>query len=148
MRIGFVIARIGNERNVIQRLSVALAMEMRKLDLDTVDIIRFSRKSCFNPLFYRKLKGYDCILIANVGLQCAFCSFIKRIHLVKLPFVVISFGSDIRATKHRIINIFNRMSKPAVNLLIVINPDLVDIATKRGYKNVKYVHSWAEVFTP
>jgi hypothetical protein len=66
---------------------------------------------------------------------------------VKKPFIAISFGSDIRATKHRIINIFNRISIPAIDLLIVINPDLVAIANKRGYKNIKYVHNWAEVLS-
>jgi hypothetical protein len=35
------------------------------------------------------------------------------------------------------------MSEPAVNLLIVTNPDLKKIAEKRGYADVKYVHSWS-----
>jgi len=145
MRIGFVVARVGDQRNVIQRLALALAAEMRK-DYADVDVVPFSRKSCFNPLFYRKInrKDYDCVLIANVGLQCAFCSALKRLGLVRKPFIAFSFGSDIRATGNRIINIFNQISKPAVDLLIVVNPDLVNVATSRGYRNVVYVPCWSE----
>jgi hypothetical protein len=145
MQIGFVIARVGDERNVIQRLALALADEMRRGYAD-VDIVPFSRKSCFNPFFYRKInkKSYDCVLIANVGLQCALCSVLKRLRLVKKPFITFSFGSDIRATKNRLINIFNQVSKPAIDLLIVVNPDLLDVAKARGYQNVVYVPCWSE----
>ena len=145
MRFAFVVARVGNERNVIQRLALALADELRKRH-EQVDIVPFSRKSCFNPFFYRKInkKSYDCVLIANVGLQCAFSSLLKRIRLVKKPFIAFSFGSDVRATGNRLINLFNRMSKPAIDLLIVVNPDLVDIAKARGYRNVVYVPCWSE----
>jgi hypothetical protein len=142
MRIAFIVARVGQERNVIQKLSLILAEELRKLG-DIVDIFPFTRKSVMNFLSYRKLKKYDCVLIANVGLQCAFYSISKRLGAIRKPFIAISFGSDIRATKNRIINIFNKISRPALDLLIVINPDLVDIAKKRGYKNVQFVHNWA-----
>lgn len=145
MRFAFVVARVGDERNVIQRLALALADELRRSH-EQVDIIPFSRKSCFNPFFYRKInkKSYDCVLIANVGLQCAFISLLKRLRLVKKPFITFSFGSDIRATENRLINLFNRISKPAIDLLIVVNPDLVEIAKARGYRNVVYVPSWSE----
>ncbi len=145
MRFAFVVARVGDERNVIQRLALALADELQRSH-EQVDIVPFSRKSCFNPFFYRKInkKSYDCVLIANVGLQCAFSSLLKRLRLVKKPFITFSFGSDIRATRHYLINLFNRISKPAIDLLIVVNPDLVEIAKARGYRNVVYVPSWSE----
>jgi len=142
MRIAFVIARVGEERNVIQRLSLVLADELRRQG-DEVDISPFGRSKVFSFLTYRKFSDYDCVLISNVGLQCAYFSIFKRLGLVRKLFVAISFGSDIRATKSKLINLFNRISKPAIDLLIVINPDLVDIAKGRGYKNVRYVHSWA-----
>jgi hypothetical protein len=145
MRIAFVVARVGDERNVIQRLALALADELRR-SYEQVDIVPFSRKSCFDPFFYRKInkKSYDCVLIANVGLQCVFCSMLKRFRIVKKPFVAFSFGSDIRATKNKLINLLNRMSKPAIDLLIVVNPDLLDVAKARGYRNIVYVPSWSE----
>jgi hypothetical protein len=145
MQIAFVVARVGDERNVIQRLALVLAEEMRR-NYEQVDIVPFSRKSCFDPFFYRKInkKSYDCVLIANVGLQCALCSILKRLSIAKKPFVAFSFGSDIRATENRLINLFNRISKPAIDLLIVLNPDLVDVAKARGYQSVVYVPSWSE----
>jgi|GEM_PF-7005957 len=146
MRIAFVVARVGDEMNIIQKLSLALANELRKYD-DTVDIFPFKRKTIFSLRPYKKFKHYDCVLIANVGLQCAYFSLCKRLGLVKKPFVAISFGSDIRATDNRWINFFNRVSKPAIDLLIVINPDLKVIAEKRGYRDVRYVHSWAGVLS-
>lgn len=142
MRIAFIVARVGNERNVIQKLSLALASELAKRG-DTVKVLPFTRKSVLNFLSYRKFKDCDCVLIANVGLQCAYFSILKRLGLINKPFITISFGSDIRATKNRIINLFNRLSKPAIDMLIVINPDLVKIAEKRGYKRVRYVPNWA-----
>jgi len=142
MRIAFVVARIGEERNVIQKLSLILADELRKYG-ENVDIFPFTRKKIFSFSSYRKFKNYDCVLIANVGLQCAYFSICKRLGLIKKPFIAISFGSDIRATKNKLISLFNRLSKPAIDLLIVINPDLVMVAKNRGYKNVRYVHSWA-----
>jgi len=142
MRIAFVVARVGDERNVIQRLSLVLAAELRKLG-DTVDVFPFTRGKLFSFLSYKNLRNYDCVLVANVGLQCAYFSIYKRLRLIRKPFIAISFGSDIRATNNRLINLFNRISKPALDLLIVINPDLVAIGEKRGYRQVKYVHSWA-----
>jgi len=142
MRIAFVVARVGEERNIIQKLSLILADELRKFN-DVVDIFPFKRQTVFSFRPYKKFKYYDCVLIANVGLQCAYFSLCKRLGLIKKPFVVISFGSDIRATNNRWINLFNRMSKPVVNLLIVTNPDLKETAEKRGYADVKYVHSWS-----
>jgi hypothetical protein len=142
MRIAFVIARVGEEMNIIQKLSLILADELRKFN-DVVDIFPFKRKTVFSFRPYRNFKYYDCVLIANVGLQCAYYSLFKRLGLIKKPFVAISFGSDIRATDNRWINLFNRISKPAVDLLIVTNPDLKEIAEKRGYASVKYVHSWS-----
>jgi len=142
MRIAFVVARVGEERNVIQRLSVALAEELRKQG-ESVDILPFSRTKVFSFFSYRKFRNYDCVLIANVGLQCAYFSIFKRLGLVRKLFAVISFGSDIRDTRNRLISLFNRISRPAIDLLIVINPDLIQIAKTRGYQNVHYVHSWA-----
>src|SRR4030066_722642 len=142
MRIAFVVARVGEERNVIQRLSMVLADELRKQG-ESVDIFPFNRKKIFGFFSYRKFRNCDCVLIANVGLQCAYFSIYKRLGLIKKPFIAISFGSDIRATKKKLINLFNRISKPAIDLLIVINPDLLVIAKSRGYKNVRYVPSWA-----
>lgn len=142
MKIAFIIARVGNERNLIQKMSMFLVAELEKLG-DEVTVFPFTRKTLTNFFLYKKLKKYDCVLIANVGLQCAYISLYKRLGLIKKPFIAISFGSDIREVHNRLINIFNRISKPAINLLIVINPDLVQIAEKRGYKNVKYIHSWA-----
>jgi len=146
MRIVFVVARVGDEMNIIQKLSLALANELRKYN-DAVDIFPFKRKTVFSFRPYKNFKHYDCVLIANVGLQCAYFSLCKRLGLVKKPFVAISFGSDIRATDNRWINFFNRVSKPAIDLLIVINPDLKVIAEKRGYRDVRYVHSWAGVLS-
>lgn len=146
MRIAFVVARVGEERNVIQRLSIALADELRKQG-ENVDIFPFNRKKVFSFFSYRKFRNYDCVLISNVGLQSAFFSIFKRLGLLKKPFVAISFGSDIRDTGNWLINLFNKISKPAINLLIVINPDAVEIAKKRGYKNVQYVHSWASALS-
>lgn len=146
MRIAFVIARVGDDRNVIQKLSLILASALEQSFVQ-VDIFPFSRKQVLHPFSYRRLENYDCILIANVGLQCAYFSLYKRMGLLKKPFVAISFGSDIRATKSKLINFFNKISRPAINLLIVINPDLLDIARKRGYTNVQYVHSWAEALS-
>lgn len=142
MRIAFVVARVGEERNVIQRLSLVLAEELRRQGED-VDIFPFSRTKVFSFFSYKRLSNYDCVLMSNVGLQCAYFSICKRLGLIKELFIAISFGSDIRATKNKIINLFNRMSKPAIDLLIVVNPDLVAIAKDRGYKHVQYVHSWA-----
>ena len=142
MRIAFVVARVGEERNVIQRLSIVLADELRKQG-ESVDIFPFKRKKVFSFFSYRKFRNYDCVLISNVGLQCAYFSIFKRLGLVKKLFVAISFGSDIRATRNKLINLFNRISRPAIDLLIVVNPDLVVIAKNRGYKNVQYVPSWA-----
>ncbi len=146
MRIAFVVARVGEERNVIQRLSLALADELRRQG-ESVDVVPFSRMKVFRLFSYRRLNKYDCVLIANVGLQCAYFSISKRLGLLKKVFVAISFGSDIRATENRLINIFNRISRPAIDLLIVINPDLIEIAKNRGYKNVHYVPSWASVLS-
>jgi hypothetical protein len=146
MRIAFVVARVGEERNVIQRLSVVLADELRKQG-ESVDIFPFNRRKVFSFFSYRKLRNYDCVLISNVGLQCAYFSIFKRLGLVKKSFVAISFGSDIRATRNKLINLFNRISRPAIDLLIVVNPDLVVVAKNRGYKNVQYVHSWASAIT-
>lgn len=146
MRIVFVVARVGDEMNVIQKLSLALANELRKYN-DTVDIFPFKRKTVFSFRPHKKFKHYDCVLIANVGLQCAYFSLCKRLGLVKKPFVAISFGSDIRATDNRWINLFNRISRSAIDLLIVINPDLKAIAEKRGYRDVRYVHNWAGVLS-
>ena len=143
MRIAFVIARVGEERNLIQKLSLILADELRRHG-ETVTVFPFTRKKMFNFLGYQQFGKYDLVLIANVGLQCAFYSVFKRLGLIKKPFVAISFGSDIRLTTNRWINLFNRLSRKAVDLLIVINPDLVELAKKRGYKHVEYVHSWAE----
>jgi hypothetical protein len=142
MRIAFVVARVGEERNVIQRLSIVLADELRRQG-ESIDIFPFNRRKIFSFLSYRKLRNYDCVLISNVGLQCAYYSIFKRLGLLKKLFVAISFGSDIRATGNRLINLFNRISRPAIDLLIVVNPDLVVIAESRGYKNVQYVPSWA-----
>jgi len=142
VRIAFVVARVGDERNIVQRLSLILADELRKHG-ENVDIFPFTRRKVFSFLSYKNFRNYDCVLIANVGLQCAYFSIYKRLRLIKKPFVAISFGSDIRATKNRLVNLFNRISKPVVDLLIVINPDLVVIARKRGYKHVQYVHNWA-----
>jgi hypothetical protein len=146
MRIAFVVARVGEERNVIQRLSVVLADELRKQG-ESVDIFPFNRRKVFSFFSYRKLRNYDCVLISNVGLQCAYFSIFKRLGLVTKSFVAISFGSDIRATRNKLINLFNRISRPAIDLLIVVNPDLVVVAKSRGYKNVQYLHSWASAIT-
>lgn len=146
MRIAFVVARVGEERNVIQRLSLVLAGELRKQG-ENVDVFPFNRKKVFSFFPYKKLGSYDCVLISNVGLQCAYYSIFKRLGLVKKLFVAISFGSDIRATRNKLVNFFNRISKPAIDLLIVINPDLVLVAKSRGYKNVQYVHSWASALS-
>jgi hypothetical protein len=146
MRIAFVVARVGEERNVIQRLSLVLGDELRRQG-ENVDIFPFSRRKVFSFFPYRKLRNYDCVLISNVGLQCAYYSIFKRLGLVKKLFVAISFGSDIRATGNRLINLFNRISRPAIDLLIVINPDLVLVAKSRGYKNVQFVHSWASALS-
>lgn len=142
MRIAFVVARVGQERNVIQRLSLVLAEELRKQG-EEIDIFPFSRSKVFSFLSYRKLRDYDAVLIANVGLQCAYFSVFKRLGLLKNLFAAISFGSDIRDTRNKLIRLFNRISRPAIDLLIVINPDLVEVAKSRGYDNVHYVHSWA-----
>ena len=146
MRIAFVVARVGEERNVVQRLSIVLADELRKQG-ESVDIFPFNRKKVFSVFSYRKFRNYDCVLISNVGLQCAFFSIFKRIGLLKKLFVAISFGSDIRATRNMLINLFNRISKPAIDLLIVINPDVAAIAKNRGYKDVQYVPSWASALS-
>jgi len=144
LKIAFVIARLGEERNVIQKLALSLAEELRRLG-DQVDIQPFTRKNLFKLLPLRKLRKYDCVLIANVGLQCAYYSLYKRLGLLGKPFAAISFGSDMRSTDNLLINLFNRISKPSVDLLIVIGPDLEPIAHKRGYKNVHYVPSWAGI---
>ncbi len=146
MRIAFVVARVGEERNVIQRLSLVLAEELEKQG-EKVDIFPFCRKKVFSYFPYKKLSNYDCVLISNVGLQCAYYSIFKRLGLVKKPFVAISYGSDIRDTRNRLINLFNRISRSAIDLLIVINPDLVSVAQSRGYKDVLYVHSWASALS-
>lgn len=144
MRIAFVIARVGEERNIIQKLSLILADELKQLG-DVIDVFPFSRKSLLKLCPCKKLNGYDCILIANVGLQCAYFSFYKRLGLIKKPFVAISFGSDIRSTNNTLINFFNKLSRPVIDLLITINPDLVAIAQNRGYRKVRSVNSWAGV---
>jgi hypothetical protein len=141
LRIAFVVARVGEERNLIQKLSLILVEELRKLGV-VVDVIPFSRKSLFKRFPLKELKGYDQILISNVGLQCAYYSLFKRLGFIRKPITAISYGSDIRLTNY-LINFFNWMSIPAVDLLIVIGPDLVSIAKKRGYKNVYYVPNWA-----
>jgi hypothetical protein len=143
MRIAFVVARVGEERNLIQRLSLILAGELRKR-AENVDIFPFTRGKVFSFFTYKKFKNYDCVLIANVGLQCAYFSIYKRLGLIKKPFVAISFGSDIRAINNKLINLFNWVSKPAIDLLIVIGPDLVTVAKNRGYTcQIQYVASWA-----
>lgn len=144
MKIAFVVARVGEERNVIQKLALLLAGELRKLG-DQVDVQPFTRKGLFKILPTQKLNTYDCVLIANVGLQCAYYSLYKRLGLLRKPFAAISFGSDMRATDSVLINLFNSISKPAISLLIVVGPDLEPLARRRGYKNVHYVPSWAGV---
>jgi hypothetical protein len=146
MRIAFVVARVGEERNVIQRLSLVLAEELRRQG-EIVDIFPFGRRKVFSFFPYKKLRNYDCVLVSNVGLQCAYYSIFKKLGLVKKLFVAISFGSDIRATGNRLVNLFNRISRPAIDLLIVINPDLAVVAKSRGYKNVQFVHSWASALS-
>ena len=146
MRIAFVVARVGEERNVIQRLSLVLAEELRRQGED-VDIFPFSRAKVFSFLSYRKFSNYDCVLISNVGLQCAYFSIFKRLGLIKKLFVAISFGSDVRATENKLINLFNKISRPAIDLLIVINPDVVAVAKNRGYRHVQFVHSWASAIS-
>lgn len=142
MRVAFVIARVGVERNVVQRLSLALAEEMREQGW-VVAVVPFTKKSMLTPPL-ALLRGCDCVLIANVGLQCAYYSLLKRLGFIKKPFIVIAFGSDIRETGNRLINLFNYISVPVVDLLIPVNPDLVEIAKERGYKNIVYVHNWSE----
>ena len=142
MRIAFVVARIGNERNVIQKLSLVLANELNRHNDLNVDVLPFTKKQMFNIFSYRKFRNYDAVLIANIGLHCAYFSIWKRLGMIAKPFIAISFGSDIRATKNKLINLFNRLSKPTIDLLIVVNPDLVEIAKNRGYANIEYVPSW------
>lgn len=146
MRIAFVIARIDEEKNVVQKLSLLLVKELKEIG-DQVTVIPFNRTCIFKPLKLKPLRNTDAILIANVGLQCAYYATLKKIGLIKKPIVALSFGSDIRQTTNWLINIFNKISKKQVNLLIVVNPDLETIAKKRGYKHVHYVHNWAEALT-
>lgn len=146
MKIAFVIARVGEEKNIIQKMSLTLAEQLRQLGSE-VTVYPFNRKTVFKPWSYRQLRKHDAILISNVGLQYAYYSIFKHLHLLKKPIIGISYGSDIRQTNNRWINLFNKLSRGVTDLLIVINPDLLDIAIKRGYKHVKYVHSWAGEIT-
>lgn len=144
MRIGFIVARLNEEKGVIRRLSLALAKEMRRQG-EIVELIPFTKTSMLNPPL-GKLKNFDCVLIANVGLQSAYYSLLKKLKFIRKPFIAISFGSDIREHTNKIVNLFNKISVSAIDLLIVINPDLVEIAKKRGYSNILYVHNWSEAF--
>lgn len=146
MKIGFVVARVGDERNDIQKLSVILADKLRGLG-DSVDVLPFNRKSLLKLPPLLKLRGYNAILISNVGLQCAYYSLLKHLHLLGKPLFAVGFGSDIRDFGNSWINFFNRISVGVVDLLFVVNPDLEALAFKRGYKSVYYVPSWAGELT-
>jgi len=142
IQCAMIVARVGEERNDIWKLSEILATELNKLEHIHIDIIPFDKKHLFCP---KNLKSYDVIIISNIGLQCAAYCFWKRFGLNrKIPFIAISFGSDIRDIDDGIINLFNNISKSQIKLLYVINPDLEEIAKKRGYKNVRYINNWAE----
>lgn len=143
MKIAFVIRHVGEETDVIQKLAMVLVEHFKSVG-DTVTVFPFTRYSLFKPFPRRKLKEYDAIVISNVGLQCAYYCFFKKIGFTHKPFVAISFGSDIRQKNNRWINLFNKLSVKQINLLIVINPDLIELAKERGYKNVKYVPTWSE----
>jgi hypothetical protein len=142
MKIAFVVARVGEEKNVIQKLATLLTDELNRLDLQ-VEIVRFTKLGMLNPFWRWKLGKYHVLLIANVGLQCAYFCLLKRLGIIRKPIVAFSFGSDIREVKNSLINFFNWICVPAVDLLIPVNPDLVDIAKERGYKRVEYVPNWA-----
>jgi hypothetical protein len=141
-RIGFVVARVGEERNVVQKLALLFADELNKLGL-LVEIVRFSKLRMLNPFWRWKLSKYKMIFIANVGLQCAYFCLLKRLHIIKHPILAFSFGSDIREFNNVFINFFNWVCAPAIDILVPVNPDLVPIAEKRGYKYVRYLPNWA-----
>lgn len=146
MRIGFVVARVGDNRNVVQKLAIALTKEMNKQG-QQVEIVKFTKRSLFYPFWYWKLKKYNVVFIANVGLQCAYFCLLKRLRIISKRFIAFAFGSDIREVNNWLINFFNWLSMPAIDILVPINPDLVVIAKKRGYNHVVYVHNWAEALT-
>jgi hypothetical protein len=138
LKIAFVISKVGDEKDIISKMSVYLAEELKQFC--EVAIFKFKHRTLIDPFFIFKLRKFDVVVVANVGLQCAYVSLLKGFFNKKLA--AISFGSDIRDFDNRWIQLFNRLSKKKVDLLIVMNPDLVDIALKRGYKNVVSIASW------
>jgi hypothetical protein len=137
-----VIARLTDERNIIQKLTTTLARELQRQGHE-VSILAFKKRMMLCPPL-KRLSEADSIVVANVGLQCAYISLLKLLGLVRKQLVAISFGSDIREAKTNfLVKLWNLLSIKAVDILIPINPDLVPIAKKLGYKKVHYVHNWA-----
>ena len=54
MKIAFVVARVGEEKNVIQKLATLLTDELNRLDLQ-VEIVRFTKLCMLNPFWRWKL---------------------------------------------------------------------------------------------
>ena len=102
MKIVFIVARVGDPKNVIQKLSIDLAERLRKKGYN-IDIYPFCRKTLLQPHKIVSLLKYDLIMISNVGLHCSFYSLLKRIRILNKPFLVISYGSDIRSIDNEII---------------------------------------------
>lgn len=158
MRIGFIIRHLDDEKSVISRLSLILSDELKNQGEEVVilsetkehdlyfNLNRFTMPLylLFAPYILLKMRKFDVILISTISTPSAYFSLLKRIGLLKKPISVISFGSDVREQKILGIRLLNRVSK-YIDALIVINPDLVDIAREIGYKNVKYIANWGTV---
>lgn len=141
MKILHVIRRISDEKDIIQKMATLLSKKLNEQG-DQVENLNFKRKSILNILVPLKVRKYDVIMFSKVGIHLAFYSIFKKFKLIRKEFVVISYGSDIRDKKNTLINLFNIISKKEVNLLIVLNPDLLEIAKNRGYRKVTFVNSW------
>jgi glycosyltransferase involved in cell wall biosynthesis len=158
MKIGFVIRHLDDEKSVISRLSLILSDELKNQGEEVFilsetkghdfyfNLNRFTMPLylLFAPYILLKMRKFDVILISTISTPSAYFSLLKRIGLLKKPIAVISFGSDVREQEMLGIRLLNRVSK-YIDALIVINPDLVDIAKEIGYKNVKYIANWGTV---
>ena len=158
MRIGFIIRHLDDEKSVISRLSLIVSDELKNQGEEVVilsetkghdlyfNLNRFTMPLylLFAPYILLKMRKFDVILISTISTPSAYFSLLKRIGLLRKPIAVISFGSDVREQKMLGIRLLNRFSK-YIDALIVINPDLVDIAREIGYKNVKYIANWGTV---
>lgn len=148
MKIAFVVARLNDDKNIIQKKAIVMSEELRKLGFE-ITIIPFKKQDMFWPFpILAKLKQADKVIVWNIGLQAAYYSLWKW--YFKKPLIAVSFGSDLREYQRNLtgffenllIKLWNIICRKKVDILIAINPDLPDIAKRIGYKDICYINNW------